>query len=383
MWLHYFVIGVFILFIVYVSLIFVYRIWFLKLKPFTAEENITKFQFFSVIIPARNEEENIEKCLLTVLQQDYSTNFFEVIVVNDHSTDQTEQIVQRLCKSFSNLRLLNLEEYTGTEVLNAYKKKAISIAIQESKGDWIVTTDADCLVTSSWLHFFNTYIHKNNPKFIAAPVIYINSGSVSSIFQCLDFISLQGITAASVSAGFHSMCNGANLAYEKQAFKEVNGFEKIDQKASGDDMLLMQKIKKHFPGKVRTLFAQQSIVKTHPMPDWKSFLNQRIRWASKATHFKDYKIISVLILLYLFNVSLIILPLIGLFYFPVFIFWIIIFFLKTISEWYFMSLAARFFNQESLLKWFWKMQPIHIIYTVTAGFLGLFGNFEWKGRQVK
>ena len=230
---------------------------------------------------------------------------------------------------------------------------------------------------------YDHYIQQNNVVFIASPVLYVNTGKVSSIFQCLDFISLQAITAASVSAGFHSMCNGANLAYQKKAFHAVNGFKDIEAKASGDDMLLMHKIKKSFTGKVGMLFSQEAIVKTYPMPNWKSFINQRIRWASKASYFSDARILSVLILLYLFNVSLFILPFAGIININFLFFWMLIIIIKTFTELLLMKPAAKFFKQEKLLQWFWLMQPIHILYTVVAGFMGMVGSYEWKGRNVK
>src|SRR5438552_106784 len=144
---------------------------------------------------------------------------------------------------------------------------------------------------------------EKNIVFIAAPVVLQNNSSVLQIFQAMDFLVLQGITAASVYKQFHSMCNGANLAYEKKAFEEVNGFESIDHIASGDDMLLMHKIRKKFPGRLNYLKSKKVIVSTQPMKTWKEFLNQRTRWASKARFYDDKRIFFVLLLVYLFNFS--------------------------------------------------------------------------------
>ncbi len=114
-------------------------------------------------------------------------------------------------------------------------------------------------------------------------------------------MSLQGITAASVNKGFHSMCNGANLAYKKSMFQQVKGFAGIDNIASGDDMLLMHKIYKQDAAGVKFLLSQQVIVQTEAMKDWKSFFNQRIRWASKADSYQDKRIFWVLALVYCLN----------------------------------------------------------------------------------
>lgn len=371
------------LFCVYAGLILIYRKWFLQLKEFVIPANFIPATTFSIIIPARNEEDHIGHCLDSIFQQQYPSHLFEVIVVDDHSTDNTSAVVQTYIQQHPNIQLIQLIDEIDGSLLNAYKKKAISIAITKSTKDWIVTTDADCVISNEWLPSYAAYIQEKNPVFVAAPVSFINTGSFVSVFQCLDFISLQGITAASVSAGFHSMCNGANLAYSKEAFNAVNGFTGIDSIASGDDMLLMHKINKAYKGRIGLLFSQKAIVQTHPMPNWKSFFNQRIRWASKADKFQDKRIIAVLSLVYLFNIILLVLPFAAIMYPELLTVWIVFAGSKTLCELLFMLPAARFFNQVHLLVWFPLMQLVHLFYTVSAGFLGKFGTYHWKGRVVK
>ncbi len=354
----------------------------MRLSHFQPEET-SAFTFFSIIIPARNEEENIAACLQSIFQNQYPEEHFEVLVIDDFSTDATAAIIQHLQAAHQNLRLLPLQDLLGDQRINSYKKKAIETAVGKAQGEWIITTDADCIVPPQWLINFNTYIHQNNPVFIAAPVSFLQQSTSISLFQSLDFMSLQGITAASVAAGFHSMCNGANLAYEKKAFYAVNGFAGIDNIASGDDMLLMHKINKRFPQQTGYLFHPKSIVQTQPANSWKSFINQRIRWASKANSYDDKRIFYVLLLVYFFNVMLLLLFIASLFSLPVFLYWLLLLFMKTVIELYFLFPVAAFFGQKKLLRWFPVMQPIHIIYTVVAGWLGKFGKYEWKGRNVK
>ena len=232
-----------ILLLAYCILILQYRKWFLKLKPFAPQAAIIPNNSFTVIIPARNEAANIEHCVKSILDSTYPKSLLEVIVINDHSTDSTASIVQQLQQQYQNLKLINLEEHLDGNPLNAYKKKAIEIAIGQSKGNWIVTTDADCTTPSNWLHLYDAYIQEKQSVLVAAPVMFTHTGGTLSLFQLLDFMSLQGITAAAVSAGYHTICNGANLAYRKDVFYEVGQFRGIDQVASGDDMLLMFKIK--------------------------------------------------------------------------------------------------------------------------------------------
>ena len=152
-----------ILLCLYLLLINVYLYWFSKLKVF----NLTSTKpstTFSIIIPARNEEQNIEACIQTILNNDYPKNLFEIIVADDFSTDATPEIVQRLQKTFSNIQLIRLKNLID-ENINSYKKRAIELAILQSKYDWIVTTDADCIVPQSWLHLFDAYIQKNERVF--------------------------------------------------------------------------------------------------------------------------------------------------------------------------------------------------------------------------
>lgn len=345
----------------------------------------------SVVIAARNEEENLPVLLESLKKQTYSKDFFEVIVVDDHSTDTTASIVERYASG--NIRLIRLQDHALPSGTNSYKKKAIETAIAAATGELIVTTDADCVVPARWLQTIASFYEKQHPSFIVMPVSYNNRNNFLEIFQSLDFMTLQGITGAAVSRGSHSMCNGANLAYTKNAFTRSGGFEGIDAIASGDDMLLMHKIYKHDPAGIRYLKSADVIVQTAAMHSWKDFINQRIRWASKADKYDDKRIFWVLLLVYLFNVLLLLMPVaaaiqnspLPLFGYQVSAFsgWLLIVALKTIIELYFLLPVARFFNKAPLLRWFPIAQPIHIIYTIVAGWLGKFGNYEWKERKVK
>ena len=291
------------LFLIYTILILYFRQSWKQIPIFEVDpiQNLTAPQTtISIIIPARNEEANIGKCLSSIMDQSYPKNLFEVIVADDFSTDGTANIV----KSYSNknISLIYLKDFTNGEALNSYKKKAIEIAITKAKGDLIVTTDADCITPPTWLQTIDSFYQKYNPAFIAMPVAYHHENNFLKIFQSLDFMTLQGITGASVYKKFLNMCNGANLAYEKKAFAEVNGFKNIDSIASGDDMMLMQKIYEQYPQRVLFLKSTNAIVQTHPMETLKDFLNQRIRWASKSDKYADKKIIGVLLVVYLLNV---------------------------------------------------------------------------------
>ncbi|MEO6668011.1 MAG: glycosyltransferase [Ferruginibacter sp.] len=347
--------------------------------------------FISVIIPARNEAANIEACLKTITNQTYPDNLFEVLVVDDHSTDNTAGIIRSF--GTKGVKLVSLQDFLGEAPINSYKKKAIEIGVQESKGKLIVTTDADCLVPESWLATIAAFYEEYNPAFIAAPVSINSSSNFLEIFQALDFMTLQGITGASVYKKIHNMCNGANLAYERAAFYEVDGFKGIDSIASGDDMLLMHKIYKRYPQRVCFLKSVDAIVQTAAQNNISAFFNQRIRWASKADKYDDKRILPVLVVVYLLNVMLLLIPILyclGNDQFSIFNcqlsmikVWLLLLICKTIIELIFLFPVAGFFNKRSLMWFFPVMQPFHIIYTVIAGWLGKFGTYSWKERKVK
>lgn len=377
-----------ILFLCYAALIVYYSIAWRAIPTSNFEPQTSNLKL-TIIVPARNEEVNIKACLDSLCNQSYPASLFQVLVVDDHSTDNTSTIVQGYAAK--NIQLIKLSEHIETKPVHAYKKRAIEIAINHATSELIVTTDADCILPPNWLQTIAAFYNQNNAAFIAMPVVYSSNQNFLEIFQSLDFMTLQGITGASVYKRIHSMCNGANLAYTKKAFEEVNGFKGIDNIASGDDMLLMHKIYQRYPDKVYFLKSKEVIVQTAPMRTLKDFFNQRIRWASKADKYDDKRIFVVLLLVYLFNVLLLIMPMIGLiknYQLPVIQlsilkFWLLLMLLKTVVELIFLYPVAQFFSKQQLLWWFPIAQPFHICYTVVAGWLGKFGSYEWKERKVK
>ncbi len=365
---------------IYCLLILYYRFAWLQIPGFKPSETGNPV-FISVIIPARNEAENLPGLLYSLEQQTYGRSNCEVIVVDDFSTDETAAVA----KQHSIVTYISLQDIIGDKPINSYKKKAIETGIQHSKGELIVTTDADCFAPPNWLQTIASFYEQKKSKLIVMPVA-INCGPQPiEIFQALDFMSLQGITAAAVSKNALNMCNGANLAYTRKAFDAVNGFKGIDGIASGDDMLLMSKIAKQFPGEVAYLKSKEVMVQTAPVHSIKEFFNQRIRWASKADSYQDKRIFWVLLLVYLLNVVLLLLPIWSLVtgHWSMLRSWLFLLIIKTMAELIFLTPVARFFNKQSLLPVFPLAQPFHILYTVIAGWLGKFGSYTWKERKVK
>ena len=332
----------------------------------------------SVIVAARNEAFTIPRLLDALALQSYPKELTEIIIVNDFSTDETET---RVREHPGNARLLNLRDYT-TDGLNSFKKKAIATGIANSSGELIICTDADCRMGPEWISCIISVYKEKNYCFIACPVKIIANESWLSVFQALDFISLQGITGAAVYKNLYPMCNGANLAYTRNAYEVTGGFQGIDQIASGDDMLLMKKILGHFPGGAGYIKDARVIVETSAANTVSAFLHQRIRWASKIFYYKHAATFITLGLVFIVNAGLLLL-FISCFFYGHWRSLIILLAFKTISEYFFVAGVAKFFEQESLMKFFPFCQPFHIFYTVVAASFGSFGKYEWKNRKVK
>lgn len=336
----------------------------------------------TVLIPARNEESNIGRCLRSLAGQSYPGALFDVIVIDDHSTDRTAAIAEEFASVIS-VRCIRLAEQPNADDRKAHKKWAIATGVAAARGELIVATDADCVAHPGWLSTIAAFYEEKGAKFIAAPVrISGGRNTFLSIFQTLDFITLQGITGAAVFRKFHSMCNGANLAYEKKAFEEVGGFSGIDSIPSGDDMLLMHKIYRKYPDRVFFLKHRHAIVSTLPETRWRGFFNQRIRWASKADRYDDKRIFWVLLLVYFIN--LLFLGLLAAAFWNLWWLWLLLLLLlvKTAVEYPFVRSVAGFFEQQRLMVYFASLQPFHILYTIVVGWLGKFGSYRWKDRKI-
>lgn len=363
-----------ILFIAYTILIFYYWKAWTEIPGYTISSTACTTSV-SVIIPARNEEENIGRLLTALNDQAYPKELLQIIVIDDHSIDNTASIV----REFGGVTLLQLTD----DKLNSYKKKAVETGITAATGQLIVCTDADCWCDKNWLLSLVSLYEREKPVFIAAPVAIECNTNLVQVFQAYDFAVLQGITGASVYRNIHSMCNGANMAYERKVFHEVNGFAGIDSIASGDDMLLMYKIWKRYPDRVRYLKSKEAIVYTQPVKTWKEFFNQRIRWASKASKYNDKRLFPVLLLVYFLNLSFPAMLVAGFWNYQYWLYLLGLWIAKTFIEFPFVQSVSRFFDKGYLMKYFFFLQPLHIVYTIVSGLFGQFGVYEWKGRRVK
>ena len=357
-------------FLIYILFIGQLIYGFNRMRRFSKAEFIPKTSF-SIVVPFRNEKENLPNLLHSISLLNYPKELVEVILVDDDSDDE--------------FRIQNLEfriqMIKNVRKSNSPKKDAIETAIQIAKHDWIITTDADCLVQKDWLTIYDQYIQKNEVEMVASGVCYIPKKGFLSAFQNLDFLSLQGATIGSFGINQPFMCNGANFAYSKSFFKELNGFQGNETIASGDDVFLLQKAVSVAPKKVGFLLAKESIVATNPVATWSDLFQQRVRWASKSTGYSS--VYGKLLALVVFGGNLawivsFLLWLVGLLDQNIFMLFVA---LKFIIDFILIYKTSSFF--ESKLQYVLASSLLYPFFSVSVAVYSLFGKYSWKGRNFR
>jgi len=365
-------------------LYFLFLAWcwtgWMRLKTHSSTE-IKSQTFVTIIIPARNEEAAIEHCLDDLIKQHYPAALFEIIVVNDSSTDNTAEVVASFIRKHQTMfaiRLVEINEHAGT----LYKKQAITNAVHAANGKLIITTDADCSRNATWLSSIVSYYELHHPDMLCAPVVLDCNNTFFQKIQSLEFCGLISIAAGSIAMQHPILCNGANLAFTKEIFLRVNGFEAADNTASGDDTQLMQKIAAISPAGIHFLKSKDAIVHTQAAGSLHELFHQRKRWASKIPVNMSRLTVIIAAIAYLLHISLLVtLFLIITTGLPASYF-ILPFAIKLCGELLLLGSATRFMNKQKML---WLLLPaelFYLFYIVIIGTLSPFGAYSWKGRTV-
>lgn len=367
--------AVYIPLLIYVAFIlFIWR----GLKRKEINKKSDKKPFLSVIIPCRNEVDNIEGLLNSLLSQDYPAGKYEIILIDDNSTDGT---VDAIRNHQSDKRITLLANDSG-DLKSGFKKNAIETGINSAKGEIIVTTDADCRQPVRWLSLIaENFTEKTG--FLAGPVKIKPDNSLFSRLQSLEFAGLMLSAAGLIKAGFPVTCSAANLAYRKKAFLDVNGYKDNSNLSSGDDELLMQKIDKSGKYEVRYLWEPDAVVTTESAGKLKSFFEQRRRWASKSLFYKKPLLTLTLALIYLFFLSIPAAFVVSFFYPAYWDYLITALGAKILVDFLVMGNGRNFFYDGYLLRYFGLAELLHAPYIIISAFAGLFGNFEWKERKLE
>jgi len=362
----------YVLTIFYVSLIISYYFGWKLIPHFKVKSSgRAVMHTFSILIPVRDEATVIMKCLTDILKQNYPKGSFEVIVINDHSSDETVAIVGSFRKENPefNIQLIELQE-------RKLKKAAITFGVQFASNEYIILTDADCERGTEWLSTMNYFISETKTKMVYAPVAF-KAENIFQKIQAMEFAGLVGIGAAAIQLKNPNMCSAANLMFEKKVFYEVGGYKGYDGIASGDDEFLMHKVFKKYPNDIMFLRNEKAVVFTSANTSLSELADQRRRWVSKSTKYENRYITAILVGAYFFNASILINLATEI---EVGFYQLII---KTIVEGVFLYSVLGFFGKKKLLFFLPIAELFHIIYVVIIGVWANYGTYNWKGRNVK
>ena len=363
-----------IVFMCYTILIFSFFIGWNCIKKYTYSPP-KEFPFVSVLVAVRNEELVLSDLMTDLQQQDYPADRFEIIMIDDHSEDQSAQLAES--HEINKRNLLKILRLTGEKT---GKKQALQTGIYEAQGDLILTTDADCRVKKSWIStFVSFYLSKNKPKMIIGLVDLKSTNIFFDGLQNLEFLSLIGTGTGAAGIRRPIWCNGANLMFEKDAYFQLTN-PLNESVISGDDTFLMHRLKKRFPSQIKIIKAKNAIVHTHPACNICEFVNQRKRWASKASHYSDFDIILTGIMVSFTNLAFFIWMIYGCFS-PNKTF-IYLYILKLIADWLMITPVLSFFGKKKLHIFVPVLSVIYPIYYSWIAFSSIFySGFNWKGRE--
>jgi len=327
----------------------------------------------SVLIAVRNESENIGRLLENILTQNYNQELFDIIVVDDHSSDDTVEIVRSLIKKSG--KRLSLIDASGNG-----KKNAIREGISTSSSRLIVTTDGDCEVPQGWLSAIVDYYRLTDKKVICGPVNYNNHKTLFQKFVTLDFASLVASGAGSIGSGLPLMGNGANLAFERDVFLDFN--DDSSAYASGDDVFLIHHAtKKYGSDSIGFLKNEDAIVGTPPPLGFVDFMKQRIRWASKAKGYRMVWPLVVSLTVFLFNIVLFLLLASSVVYSWLLPVYGLLILTKLLIDLPLVFRYLTFSKMSGLKPYFIFLEIIYPIYIVVASILSLTIKYEWKQRK--
>ena len=333
----------------------------------------------SVIVPARNEENNIAQCLLALLHQDYPADKIHLIVVDDQSTDNTTKIVNEYIGKYPGR--ISLVQVSKRHPNISPKINALKIGITNSTTEILFTTDADCWASPLWISSTIAQFEKN-VGVVTGLTVYARSENVSPIFrgiQFLDFISYTAVGAGGIGMNSINTFNGSNMAFRRTAYDEISGFDSLAHLNTGDDSLLAQKIVRTKKWKAGFTLNPDSFVTTHAVPTWKEFFYQRMRWAGQTTEYPAGTLffMGCTFLMYIgLSVSL-----------PLTIFswngipWIIVA-AKFGVDYMIMRKFTILTKTEEALRFFLPTAIVHIPVILFSVFGGFFGQFRWKERTV-
>lgn len=362
--------------IIYATLIFLFYHGWQKIQTTKIPPDFRASLFLSVVVAARNEQNKLPLLLNDLLLQNYPAHLFEIIIINDHSTDATLSVLKNEQKKHTNLYFYSLPQNISG------KKQAIKYAVNQTKGSFIITTDADCRISPDFIKTYAAFIAQKKPQMILAPVLMTGNNPFQQIQQ-VEFMSLIASTAGAAGIKHPIMSNAANMAFNKNSWKKFRSSHD-ENIPSGDDLFFLLDLKKNgFRDDIHFLKNINTVVKTEASPTLSDFLRQRIRWTSKSRHYFDYEIIFTAITVLTMNFSILSSLFLLLFQANYWWLFILLFFMKAIPDFLLLKNVNKFFCLKNLWLKFLVLQIIYPFYIVIIGILGNILPFVWKDRKNK
>ena len=326
----------------------------------------------SVVVAARDEERSIGPCLSALRSQSYPPECFEMVVVDDRSTDGTADVIKRFSRDDSRIRLVRPAPKPGP--LKG-KKRALQSGIECSRGEIILITDADCRPVRTWIE---TMVRHFEPE------VGLVAGHVRQLghrwwhrWRYLERLSMSAVAAGTMAWGYGLTATGGNLAYRREVFDQVGGFSALAEPLSGDDDLFVQRVSRVTSWQLRYAFEPQAAVETDPPADLRGFLTQERRRTSKGRYY-PLTVKAAAGGALMMNLGLIItvplaiagagtglwpLPALG---------------LKMISEWVLLLKASRLLDERKAMRCFPLVSILHPLYFVLFALWGTLGGYRWK-----
>ncbi|HSF87905.1 MAG TPA: glycosyltransferase [Saprospiraceae bacterium] len=348
-----------------------YLFYWYKTKPASIPSDYLGSTSVTIVVVAHNESKSISSCLQGILQQAYPAHLMEIIVIDDHSTDTTIEEVQKI--GSERIAFYNLKDYPEYIKAPAFKKSAITLAVDKATSEYIVITDADCVHPDQWLNAVVYGLEKNQSAFQTSPVVLDGNNTLLSEMQEAEQLVLMLITAAGITSGLHDIANGANMAFRKSAFRKVDGFTGNEQFASGDDMFLAEKMRKAFPGQIAFNKSINASVSTQAKKNWPALIKQRLRWAGKNKGLESPTIARIWIFVGLYHFMLLLSLAASLFNLISPLPFIILFVVKWFADFLVITTAASFFRKTSVLKYFVPLQFLYSYYILRLGLAMMMG----------
>lgn len=328
----------------------------------------------TVVVAARNEAENLPTLFQNLENQTYNHNNLLLIIVDDHSDDATPQLAAQWCRAGTNRLFLSLcqGEYG--------KKAALAKAFSHARGRLIITTDADCTMSARWLETVVAFYEVSGARLIIGPV-KLSGNSLFQRLQQLEFLSISITTGGTASVNRATMCNGANLAFERKLIASHNGLwqSKI---ASGDDIFLLQALKAQGE-KIAFLKSTGALVETPAQKSIQSLLNQRVRWASKGRHYTDRDMLRLSRHVLLPNLWLVFMALVLPFAPLAGVGIALLVIVKSVADFWFLRQGRRFYNISYHLWLPVLLEMLYPVYVAVVALMVLSGKkLQWKGRRI-